>query len=348
MADTGLRHAELHGDDLERYLFRRRVKEVVVALIITALVGCLNVAIVERTTSWWGTSVLWLAIGTLMILPGVGKKGVAATLQSLSNIYALVVLACGWPMLLGWGAHALGCAATGGGASCNGPAETGTAAQGTGPLPLWRVLAYVPYVPILIGICGPSELGHARGMPLRVFWDPPLFVYIVGRRVLGYKLASMITTRLLLGSMPLPSDVASLHESGVTHVINMCIEYGGPESAYQKAGIQQLRLRTYDQAPPTLANLQRGVRWAREVLDASPDNKIYVHCRAGVGRSACMMAAILVEYEGMTPQQAVKCVTTARLEASDGVAEAPGFRRWFAPRLAPAAAATHLQASNTT
>lgn len=87
-------------------------------------------------------------------------------------------------------------------------------------------------------------------------------------------------------------NMAEVAGAGVTHIVDMQIEFDDTELA-RPHGIKVLWNPTDDDfkpKPPEL--LQRGVDFARRILD-EPETKLYVHCAAGVHRAAMMTLAIL-------------------------------------------------------
>lgn len=107
---------------------------------------------------------------------------------------------------------------------------------------------------------------------------------------------------IILGAMPLRSDAKPLHALGVRGVINMCQEYPGPKSEYQRLGIDQLWLPTVDFNPPTFDDVSRGVEFIKK--HASLGEKVYVHCKAGRARSATVVICWLVRHRSMALPEA--------------------------------------------
>jgi len=101
-----------------------------------------------------------------------------------------------------------------------------------------------------------------------------------------------IDDHVVLGALPFRSHVAQLQSIGVTAVVNLCEEWKGPIGAYEQAGIEQLRLPTVDYCSPNLADVQRGI----EFIDAqaASGGGVYVHCKAGRGRSATLVLCWLI------------------------------------------------------
>jgi protein-tyrosine phosphatase len=87
-----------------------------------------------------------------------------------------------------------------------------------------------------------------------------------------------------------------LAQAGVTHVLNMQIEFDDRPLA-EPFGIRVLWNPTDDDfllKPPEL--LKRGVDFALEALER-PEARLYVHCAAGVHRAPMMTLAVLCAME---------------------------------------------------
>jgi protein-tyrosine phosphatase len=102
-----------------------------------------------------------------------------------------------------------------------------------------------------------------------------------------------VTDRIALGGgIWNARNMEELAHSGVTHVVNMQIEFDDRPLA-QPYGIRVLWNPTDDDflpKPPEL--LKRGVDFALEAL-AIPQSRVYVHCAAGVHRAPMMTLAVL-------------------------------------------------------
>ncbi len=96
---------------------------------------------------------------------------------------------------------------------------------------------------------------------------------------------------------------AHLQAAGVKGIVNMCDEYEGPVEEYKQRGIKQLRLRTVDHFEPSVSNLVKGVRWINEYKKKG--ERVYVHCKAGHGRSAFLVMAWLMT-QGRGPPEEVQ------------------------------------------
>ena len=102
-----------------------------------------------------------------------------------------------------------------------------------------------------------------------------------------------ITSRIGLGGgIWNEENMAEVARMGITHVINMQIEFDDTPLA-QPYGIQVLWNATDDDFQPKPPELfERGVAFATEALER-PDSKLFIHCAAGVHRAAMMTLGVL-------------------------------------------------------
>lgn len=83
-----------------------------------------------------------------------------------------------------------------------------------------------------------------------------------------------------------------LYDRGVRGVVNMCEEYQGPVRKYEALGITELRLPTVDHFAPSVEALEEAVQFCQDF--AKRGERVYIHCRAGHGRSAAAVLAWMV------------------------------------------------------
>lgn len=107
-------------------------------------------------------------------------------------------------------------------------------------------------------------------------------------------------------------------EYNVRGVINLCEEYKGPNKEYEDLGIEELWLPTTDHFEPEFDDLVKAVEFIQSYKDAlhgddeydedeekketdqlvsKKKGRVYVHCRAGHGRSAAVVFAWLLSQE---------------------------------------------------
>jgi len=120
-----------------------------------------------------------------------------------------------------------------------------------------------------------------------------------------------ITGRLALGGgIWNPQNMSEVARSGVTHIIDMQIEFDDTQLA-EPYGIAVLWNPTDDDfhpKPPEL--LQRGVSFVDQAL-AADDTRVLIHCAAGVHRAAMMMLAVLCS-QGWEPEAAMRTIVARR------------------------------------
>jgi protein tyrosine phosphatase (PTP) superfamily phosphohydrolase (DUF442 family) len=108
-----------------------------------------------------------------------------------------------------------------------------------------------------------------------------------------------ITERLLAGRNPLnTADVERLQAEGVTHILDLREphEWQPPYigqaalSAAESCGITRRHLPIRDTGTPQPKDFEAAVAFLTEML-LSPDTQVYVHCRAGMERTAVILIA---------------------------------------------------------
>ena len=124
-----------------------------------------------------------------------------------------------------------------------------------------------------------------------------------------------VTERVALGGgIWNARNMEELAQSGVTHVLNMQIEFDDRPLA-EVHGVQVLWNPTDDDFLPKSADLlKRGVDFALEALD-DPEARLYVHCAAGVHRAPMMTLAVLCALEW--EMDAAMALIEARRPAAD-------------------------------
>ena len=89
-----------------------------------------------------------------------------------------------------------------------------------------------------------------------------------------------------------PENMAAVAEAGITHIIDMQIEFDDTPLA-REHGIEVLWNPTDDDFEPKPAALfQRGVDFAKRALEEE-GTRVFVHCAAGVHRAPTMTLALL-------------------------------------------------------
>jgi atypical dual specificity phosphatase len=138
------------------------------------------------------------------------------------------------------------------------------------------------------------------------------------------RLWDVVYPKILCGVAPvLSQDVETLYtREGVRAVVNLCREWDQNRGLYERMGISQCYAPTTDFECPTLAETMKCVYFMREHLQAG--RSVYVHCKAGRGRSVCVVLAYLVTYEGLSPAEADAIIRAKRPHIS---------KKWHLPLL---------------
>jgi len=163
----------------------------------------------------------------------------------------------------------------------------------------------------------------ARSLFLPTFaWN-----YLLGRVLHRRHWWDPVDKFVILGAMPLKSDVPKLAQLQVRGVINMCQEYSGPTEAYKLHHIEQLWLPTIDFNPPSLDSVRRGVEFLHQ--KTSQGQVVYVHCKAGRARSATIVICWLVKHRGMSLEQAQAHLLSCRPHVNPRLVSRPVVREFL-------------------
>ncbi len=145
---------------------------------------------------------------------------------------------------------------------------------------------------------------------------------------------------LLIGAYPQDADdVAALTEAGVTRVFNLVqdVEYEGDgraacSAALAQAGILEERVEVVDYGNLLPGHIERAVRTVRPWL--ADGERVYVHCRAGMQRSATVAAAVVALEEGVEPTEALRRVSERNPRANPLEHQRQDLLRWWKARAA--------------
>lgn len=102
-----------------------------------------------------------------------------------------------------------------------------------------------------------------------------------------------ITDRIAVGGgIWVASKMAEVADQGVTHIIDMQIEFDDSQIA-EPFGIEVFWNAVDDDFQPKPPSVfEDAVTWGLQALE-NPDNKLYIHCAAGVHRAPMMTLALL-------------------------------------------------------
>ncbi len=145
---------------------------------------------------------------------------------------------------------------------------------------------------------------------------------------------------LLIGAYPQDdADVAALEAAGVTRIVNLVqdVEYesGGRDAcelALENAGIDEHRIEIIDHGNLLPGNIELATRTAMAWLDEG--ERVYVHCRAGMQRSATVAAALVMLRDGLDMPEALASIRARKPSAQPLSHQRQDLVRWWERRKA--------------
>ena len=108
--------------------------------------------------------------------------------------------------------------------------------------------------------------------------------------------------------------------------MNTCEEYGGPTTEYEKHGIEQFYMPTIDFTHPAYDDVCRAI----EFIEAKVQDKktVYIHCKAGRGRSATVAICWLMKHFGLTADEAQFVMLEKRPHVNPKLTERPVVQKY--------------------
>lgn len=184
------------------------------------------------------------------------------------------------------------------------------------------------------------QYGVFGNLVLRNCFDRPLVAAgYVCREFFGLRLlapfANIFDETIVQGSMPFPSDIATLANEpyNVGLVVNMCREYDGARAEMKKHGVVQCHLPHQDTTAPSYDSLVKGCAYIQQFRKHNPNKRVFVHCKGGIGRASTVSLAHYVRNEGEDPVVAISRMKSVRPVIYAGVKDYPAIRRLNEERL---------------
>jgi|GEM_PF-6506164 len=131
--------------------------------------------------------------------------------------------------------------------------------------------------------------------------------------------------KLFLGALPnrVTADIEDLRKEGIKAVVSVnqpwerrpwSISVPYTDADYDKVGMDYKKLQVNDHQYPSLEQLHHIADYTHAKMEIG--KSVYIHCRAGHGRSAMLLAAYLIKHQNMTAEQAVKQVKDNRSQST--------------------------------
>ncbi len=134
------------------------------------------------------------------------------------------------------------------------------------------------------------------------------FVYEKGQ---GHAWFDQVTSQLWLGGAPTYGrDYRFLLKANINAVVDIRQEREDDLELFAQNDIDYLKLKVLDAMVPTSEQLDEGVAFIRQHVEAG--DRVLIHCAKGRGRSATLVAAYLMRYEGMNYDEARSFLTSKR------------------------------------
>ncbi|WP_218081814.1 protein-tyrosine phosphatase family protein [Anthocerotibacter panamensis] len=132
------------------------------------------------------------------------------------------------------------------------------------------------------------------------------------RTVMPKKFSWILADHLAVGSCPSPSSLLHLREAGITAVLSLTEPHEAnlPEELAYNFVWQRVPIPDgFLGGVPSVGHFVRGVQTLQRWRERN--NVLYVHCMAGIGRSASMCVAYLCRTQNLSYPEALTLVKTA-------------------------------------
>lgn len=151
----------------------------------------------------------------------------------------------------------------------------------------------------------------------------------------GWSWYNRVDDTIILGALPTPSQIRKLHkEYHVNVIVNMCAEFPGYEKLYDELSIRQIRLETADFCIPSLDIIHKGIKEITDIKQNQPKTPIYLHCKAGRGRSAAIALCYLLRNYTLNLNEAQKLLLAKRQQVDQDLCQTDELRLFYKEVLA--------------
>ncbi|GAA5810356.1 hypothetical protein MFLAVUS_003777 [Mucor flavus] len=148
--------------------------------------------------------------------------------------------------------------------------------------------------------------------------------------ITGWSWFNRVDQYIILGALPTPSQIKRLHkEEKVDVIINMCSEFPGYEKLYKELNITQIRLETPDFCIPSLDSIESGINQIVALKQQLPKSSIYLHCKAGRGRSAAIAICYLLRTYQLDLSQSQQILLKKRHQVDKDLCQTDEVRLFY-------------------
>ncbi len=149
--------------------------------------------------------------------------------------------------------------------------------------------------------------------------------------------ADWVTPRLMAGRNPLSArDVAWMQEQGITHILDLreAREWKPPKFGHlalqtiEQSGLVRLHLEVWDMNAPKSETFDAACQFIEDAL-LQPSAKVYVHCRAGMERTAAILVAYYAKTQGVSYDEALQELKKGRPILAPLPSQEKAARRWI-------------------
>lgn len=143
---------------------------------------------------------------------------------------------------------------------------------------------------------------------------------------------------LYLGALPLKNKghLDDIMDLGVTHILSMVedfeledgwINQPVKKTEWENAGAVVYQIPTVDFLPLSEIEITNGIEYLRQSLEDG--HTVYIHCKAGVGRSASIVIAFLMHTQGMSLDEAIALVKEHRPQINLNAGQRRAIQNYF-------------------
>jgi atypical dual specificity phosphatase len=118
---------------------------------------------------------------------------------------------------------------------------------------------------------------------------------------------TQIDENVYASGLPKTNDWKGLQKLGIMYVVNLMMEPHN-EKFVNEHGIQVVHVPVKNFTSPSLDQ----IKFVLDFLEEHKNDKILVHCWAGLGRTGTVLACHLIKTRGMTPLESIEYVRKLR------------------------------------